>query len=254
MGLERYLQTWEILLIYCNSQLKKLIAPLLRLVRGSLSSPFWCLCQKHSLSLFIVINLLPHKSPEWPRLVSHSKTISSLEIINPTSFTVSYQYIMKWQLKKCYKERKVGWRDTKILWWGWGYLGVMWYALDKENLESPLSRRGSTILLLLTSGWQSALWTLFSSSIRRGLNRTAPNNDYPLNPLFRRKSSLTSIRTFGPSGATLSYPCQLHLNLYNASFIDKKSQCSHDLWTCGLVSSFTINLQTRQPHHNLIEM
>ena len=140
MGLERYLQTWEILLIYCNSQLKKLIAPLLRLVRGSLSSPFWCLCQKHSLSLFIVINLLPHKSPEWPRLVSHSKTISSLEIINPTSFTVSYQYIMKWQLKKCYKERKVGWRDTEILWWGWEYLGVMWYALDKENLESPLSR------------------------------------------------------------------------------------------------------------------
>ena len=34
MGLVRPLQTWDILLTYCNNQLRKYIAPLLRLVRG----------------------------------------------------------------------------------------------------------------------------------------------------------------------------------------------------------------------------
>ena len=107
-------------------------------------------------------------------------------------------------------------------------LGLGPWALWK----APLSRHGSAILLLVTSGWQSPLWTLFSSSIRRGLNRTAPNNAYPLNPLFRMKSSLTSIRTFGSSGITFSHPWQLHLNPYNSSFIDKKSQHLAVLTVC----------------------
>ena len=41
--------------------------------------------------LFTVIKLLPHKSPEWSSLVSGPEGNSSLEIMNPKSFTVSYQ-------------------------------------------------------------------------------------------------------------------------------------------------------------------
>ena len=43
------------------------------------------LCQKLSLSLFIVIKLLLHKSPEWSSLVSGPEA-KSLEITNPTPF------------------------------------------------------------------------------------------------------------------------------------------------------------------------
>ena len=41
-------------------------------------------------SLFTVIKLLPHKSPEWSSLVSGPEA-KSLEITNPKSFTVSFQ-------------------------------------------------------------------------------------------------------------------------------------------------------------------
>ena len=85
MGLVRSLQSWDILLIYCNNQVKKYIAPLLRLASRALSTHFWCLCQKLSLSLFTLIKLLPHKSPEWSSLVSGPEAKSS-EIMNPTPF------------------------------------------------------------------------------------------------------------------------------------------------------------------------
>ena len=39
VGLVRPLQSWDILLIYCNNQLKKYIAPLLRLVRRGILHP-----------------------------------------------------------------------------------------------------------------------------------------------------------------------------------------------------------------------
>ena len=70
------------------------MAVLLRLASGIFSAPFWCLCQKISLSLFIVIKFLPHKSPEWSSLVSGPKAKSSpSEITNPTLFTISYQFL-----------------------------------------------------------------------------------------------------------------------------------------------------------------
>ena len=72
------------------NQLKKCIAPLLRLASGALYALFWCLYQKLPLSLFTVIKLLPHKSPEWSSLVSGPEA-KSLEITNPKSFTVSFQ-------------------------------------------------------------------------------------------------------------------------------------------------------------------
>ena len=93
MTLVRPLQPWDILLIYCNNQLRKYIAPLLRLAGGgrggTLFTPFWCLCQNLSLSLFTVIKLLPHKNPEWSSLVADPEAKSSLEIANPTLF-ISY--------------------------------------------------------------------------------------------------------------------------------------------------------------------
>ena len=61
VGLVRSLQPWGILLIYCNNQLKKYVTPLLRLARGHCLSPFWRLCQKLSLSLFILNRTLLHK-------------------------------------------------------------------------------------------------------------------------------------------------------------------------------------------------
>ena len=80
VGLVRSLQPWEILLIYCNKQFKKYIAPFLRLASGALSAPFWCLCQELSLSLFTVVKFLPHKSPEWSSLFTDPEAkFSSLD-------------------------------------------------------------------------------------------------------------------------------------------------------------------------------
>ena len=53
--------------------------------------PFWCLCQKVSLSFFTVIKVLPHKNSEWSSLVPGPAAKSSSEVKNQTSFTVSYQ-------------------------------------------------------------------------------------------------------------------------------------------------------------------
>ena len=93
VGLVRFLQPWDILLIYCNNQLKEYIAPLPRLVRGTLSATFWCLCQKLLLSSFTLIKLCYKKALEWSSLVPGSEAkSSSLKITNPTSFTVSYLY------------------------------------------------------------------------------------------------------------------------------------------------------------------
>ena len=43
-----------------------------------------------SLSLFTVMKLQPHNSPEWSSLVSGPEAKSSSEIMNPILFTVSY--------------------------------------------------------------------------------------------------------------------------------------------------------------------
>ena len=90
MGLVRSLQPWDTLLLYCNKQFKKCIAPFLRLTSGALSASLWCLCQEVALSLFTVVKFLPHKSPEWSSLVSGLEAKSSLDIMNLTFFTISY--------------------------------------------------------------------------------------------------------------------------------------------------------------------
>ena len=56
MGLVRPLLPWAILLIYCYNQLKKYIAPLLRLVSGALSVPLLMSVPFHTLIKFCYTN------------------------------------------------------------------------------------------------------------------------------------------------------------------------------------------------------
>ena len=64
MGLVRPLQTWDILLTYCNNQLKKYIAPLLRLVRGG---------RDVSREQHRNINTIKGETDHWPRLDAWDK-------------------------------------------------------------------------------------------------------------------------------------------------------------------------------------
>ena len=58
---------------------------------GTLSVPFWCLCQKLSLSLLYLNKTLLHKSPEWSSLITACGSKSSPpQAMNP-SFIHSLQ-------------------------------------------------------------------------------------------------------------------------------------------------------------------
>ena len=92
MGLIKVLQPWDILLIYCNNQLKKYITLLLTLARGALSTPLLMSVSEAFSVPFHFNKILLHKS-SWviksgpcPEAKS-----SSLEITNLTPFTISYQ-------------------------------------------------------------------------------------------------------------------------------------------------------------------
>ena len=90
MGLVRPLQPWDILLIYCNNQLKKCITPLLGLAKVHSLSPFWCLSEAFSVPFYTLIKLCYTKALEWSSLVPGPEATSSPDITNPTLFTVSY--------------------------------------------------------------------------------------------------------------------------------------------------------------------
>ena len=58
--------------------------------RGTLSAPFWCLCQKLSLSPLYFNKTLLHKSSEWPSLVSGPRlNLSPPEAKNPSVLSFS---------------------------------------------------------------------------------------------------------------------------------------------------------------------
>ena len=69
--------------------------------RGTLFAPFWCLCQKLSLSLLYFNKTLLHKSSDWSTRVSGPRLNSSHpEAKNPKSFLVQQQHFnikKKWQ-------------------------------------------------------------------------------------------------------------------------------------------------------------
>ena len=63
---------------------------------GAFSVPILMSMSEVSLSFLTVIKLLPHKSSEDSSLVPGPKAKSSFsEIINPTSFTVSYYFCLQ---------------------------------------------------------------------------------------------------------------------------------------------------------------
>ena len=71
------------------------ITPLLTLAKRYSFAPFWCLCQKLSLSPLYFNKTLLHKSSEWSSLVSGPGLNSSPpEAKNPTSYrsTTTFHY------------------------------------------------------------------------------------------------------------------------------------------------------------------
>ena len=91
VNLVRPLQPWDILLIYCNSQLKNYITLLLRLVMGALSvSLLMSMSETFSVPFYTLIKLCYTKALEWSSLVPGPKAKSSSEIMNLTLFTISY--------------------------------------------------------------------------------------------------------------------------------------------------------------------
>ena len=89
---------WDILLIYCNNQLKKVYSSLAEPSEGgTLHPPFWCLCQKLPVCFHAWIKPCYTKALEWSSLVPRPEAKSSfLEIMNMTPFTVSCQgYVLQ---------------------------------------------------------------------------------------------------------------------------------------------------------------
>ena len=126
VGLVRALQPWDFLLIYCNNQLKKYIIPLLRLERGAISVPLlMSVSEAFSVSFLIQIKLCYTKTLEWSSLVPGPEA-KSLEITNPTSFTVSYQLhisiALKYLLLLDHTERISNDREVVLLTYHFGLL------------------------------------------------------------------------------------------------------------------------------------
>ena len=90
MGLVRSLQPWDILLIYCNNQLKKYRTPFSKTSEWGTLCPPSDIYVRSFLCLFsYLIKLCCTKALEWSSLVPVPKAKSS-EIMNPTLFTLSY--------------------------------------------------------------------------------------------------------------------------------------------------------------------
>ena len=92
VGLVRSLQPWDVLLIYWNSQLKRYITPLLTLARGHSPPPSDVYLRSFLCLFFTLIKLCYAKALERSSLVPGPEAkFSSLEIMNLTPFTISYQ-------------------------------------------------------------------------------------------------------------------------------------------------------------------
>ena len=93
VGLVRSLQPWDILLTYCHNQFKKYKTRLLTLARaGTLCPLLMSVSEAFSVSLYTLIKLCYTEALTWSSLVPGSEAKSSLEMRNPTLFTVSYHH------------------------------------------------------------------------------------------------------------------------------------------------------------------
>ena len=91
VGLVRSLQPWDILLINCNNQFKKVYNSLANTSKGGTTRPPSDVYARSFLSPFSYFNKTLHtKALEWSNLVPGPEAKSSSEIKSPTSFTVSY--------------------------------------------------------------------------------------------------------------------------------------------------------------------
>ena len=93
VGLIKPWQPWDIILIYCNNQLKKYITPFCKTNEGGTLYPSSEVYVRSFLCpFFTLIKLCYTKALEWSSLVPGPEAKSSfLEIMNPTSFMVNYQ-------------------------------------------------------------------------------------------------------------------------------------------------------------------
>ena len=92
VGLLRPLQPWDILLIYCNNQLKK-YSSLAKTSEGGTLCPPSDVCVRGFSVLFHFNKTLLHKALEWSSLVPGPEAKSySLETMNLTPFTINYHY------------------------------------------------------------------------------------------------------------------------------------------------------------------
>ena len=95
-------QSWTRLKRLSSSSSSDYITSSWRLAGGSLSAPFWCLCQKLSLSPLYFNKTLLHKSSEWSSLVSSPRLNSSpLEVKNPGVFSWVSNNLSSVQYKRC---------------------------------------------------------------------------------------------------------------------------------------------------------
>ena len=92
MGLVRPLQPWDILSIYCNNQLKKVYKVLAKTSKGGTLHPPSDVYVRSFLSFHTLIKLCYTKALEWSKLLPSPEAKSTMEIMTPTSFTVSCQY------------------------------------------------------------------------------------------------------------------------------------------------------------------
>ena len=77
--------------MYCNDQLKKHVTPLLKLARGVLSvCLLMSISEAFSVPFYTLIKLCYTKVFDWSSLIPGPEAKSSSEIINLTSFTISY--------------------------------------------------------------------------------------------------------------------------------------------------------------------
>ena len=93
VGLVKSLQPWDILSTYRHNQFIKYVTPLLTLARGGTLCPhLMSVSQAFSGPLYPLIKLCYTEALAWSSLAPGPEAKSSLEMKNPTPFTVSYHH------------------------------------------------------------------------------------------------------------------------------------------------------------------
>ena len=99
IGLAKFSQTWDILLIYYNNYVKMCVTTLLTLARGAFSVPFLLsMSEAFFVPFLTLIKLCYAKALEWSNLVPIPKAKSSSGIMKLTLLAVSSRLPPPWNL------------------------------------------------------------------------------------------------------------------------------------------------------------